>query len=481
MASFQEISQKYQDDVKKIIEILSKDTREDRNTLEYIEEFKGERTRRAKSVGKRENKTIDVYEESANGDVVKTSTKVVITSKISLPFPKKIVRARTHFMFGGEMSVSSKESGDGINIFKEIWDESLRMQNVLKKLARICMKETKAAVIFYPAPTVIDGKNALKLRAQVLDHNSGEFFPHFDDMGDMDAFIFRFKTTDIEGKVIEKAKIYTVEKLQVYVRQGGSWEIDEKGEQKNLFEKIPVVYVEQDEPEWESVAPMIDNFENRLSRLSDTNDYFSEPLLKIFGKVQKMPGKDEVGRVLEFPMYEDNVSGKQIHGDADYATWDHVPESVKLELETSWDTIFAMSSTPDLSFNNIKGVGNVSGIAMQLMFMDAFMVREEKMEIFDPALRRCVSVVLAGLKNITNIKYRNDVSLENLDVSFTGILPDDVSEFIETLVNAAGGKPIMSQETASTLNPLSKDSDQEIERIKAEAQDSRVPNEPFNF
>ncbi|MDA3918737.1 MAG: phage portal protein [Deltaproteobacteria bacterium] len=480
MASFQELQEKHGEDVKKLIEILSKDTIEDRAQGEYIEEFDGDRIRRAKSVGKRENKTVDVFAENeTTGEVKKTGTKTVITSKIALPFPKKIVRARTHFLFGGEMTVSSAESGVGINTFKQTWDESLKMQNVLKKLARTCMVETKAAVIFYPAPAQIDGKDAVKLRAQVLDTDSGDFFPHFDDMGDMDAFIFRYITKDVNDKAIEKAKIYTAEKIMVYTKQGGSWEVDEKGDQQNLFGKIPVVYVEQNEPEWENVTPMIDEFENRISRLADTNDYFSEPLLKIFGNVSKMPGKDEVGRVLEFPMYEDDQSGKKIHGDAEYATWDHVPESVKLNLETAWDTIFAMSSTPDLSFNNVKGSGNVSGVAMQLMFMDAFMAREEKMEIFDPALRRCISVVLAGVTKISNVKLAKGASLESVDVKFTGILPEDVADFIDTLVAATGGKPIMSQETASSINPLNKDSDEEIARIRSEAE--TTPNEIFNM
>lgn len=467
MASFKEILEKYGENPQKLISTLSVDTIEDRTTEEYIEEYEGERNRRSKSVGNRANKTVDIYtENSETGTVTKSGTKTVIVSKISLPFPRKIVRSRTHFLFGGEMTVSSDDSGEGIGIFKELWSESLKMQNVLKKLARTCMVETKAAIIFYPTPTVIDGKPSVKLRASVLNSESGRFYPHFDDHDDMDAFIHVYTVKDVDGKKIEKTTIYTEDKTYSYIRDGGSWQ--EVAVKDNLFGKIPVVYVEQDEPEWEAVGTMIDNFENRLSRLADTNDYFSEPLLKIFGEVKKMPDKDEVGRVLEFPMYEDDQSGKKMHGDADYATWDHVPESMKLDLETSWDAIFAMTSTPDLSFNNIKGIGNVSGVAMQLMFMDAFMAREEKMEIFDPALRRCISVVLSGMQNITNIKYKSDVSLEGITVDFTGILPNDISAFIDSLVTASGGKPIMSQETASTLNPLTKDAEEEYKRIRTE-------------
>ena len=33
-------------------------------------------------------------------------------------------------------------------------------------------------------------------------------------------------------------------------------------------------------PDWDDVANLMDKKEMRLSRLSDTNDYFSEPILK---------------------------------------------------------------------------------------------------------------------------------------------------------------------------------------------------------
>ena len=430
------------------------------------------------------NKTVDIYEEdSSTGETRKTGSKLITTAKIVLPFPKKIVRTRNHFLFGGKMTVSSGMNPENLSLFRDVWEDSLKMQNVLKQLARTCMIETKAAVIFYPQPTTVDGKKVLKLRAKVLDNDSGSFFPHFDDYGDMDAFIWLFKVKDAAGKAIDKAKIYTADTIFTYAKTGGSW-LPDNGDSaspavdKHSFGKIPVVYVEQDEPEWESVVTQIDDFENRLSRLADTNDYFAEPLLKIFGDVKKAPGKDEVGKLLQFGMV-DGPDGKPIHGDAEYATWNDSPQSIKLEMETAWDAIFSMTSTPDLSFNNIKGIGNVSGIAMQLMFMDAFVAMEEKLEIFDPALKRCLSVVTAGIGNYTDIKLKSDLETWHIDVSFDDKLPKDVRDMVETLSIASGNKPIMSQKTAASINPLVSDAENEISNLADEATGT-PPNESFN-
>jgi SPP1 family phage portal protein len=341
------------------------------------------------------------------------------------------------------------------------------------------MVETKAAVIFYPVTVLEDGKKVVKLRAQILNKSKGDFYPHFDDYGDMDAFLYLYKALTPEAKSVEKARIYTADTIFTYVKNGSSWEPDTtdpemSGVFKHSFGKIPVVYVEQKEPEWESVTPIIDNFENRFSRLADTNDYFSEPLLKIFGSVTKLPGKDEVGKVLEFAM-KDGPDGKQTHGDAEYATWDDSPESIKLDLTTSWDSIFSMTSTPDLSFNNIKGIGNVSGVAMKLMFLDAFIARGEKMEIFEPALRRCISVVISGMENYSKIAIKGDVSIDDIEVSFTDTLPSDIKELVETIYAATGGKQFLSQKTAVSISPLTNDSDEEIGLIQSEA--TEQPNE----
>jgi SPP1 family phage portal protein len=478
MPSIKEILNQHADNPQKLISSLSVDTKDDRFQEEYLEEFEGERTRRIKSVGKRLNKTYKVLKKDGTPT---GEQKTIYVAKLVFPFPKKIVRTAVHFLFGGKMIVSAKEDNQATQAFTDVWKKDLKMQGKLKSLARTCMIETKAALLFYPQP-IKDGEDpnrtkALKLRCMLLDNESGEFYPHFNDYGDMDAFLRKYQVADIEGKIIEKVKIYTQDMIHTYRSESGSWK-NEKGE-KNLFGKIPVVYVEQDLPEWEEIATMIDDFENRISRLADTNDYFAEPLLKIFGEASRAPNKEEVGKVVEFPMEKD-IEGKTTHGDAEYATWDQTPESIKLELETVWDGIFSMTSTPDLSFNNVKGVGTTSGVALRLMFMDALIKREDKGEIFYDALNRCISVVAAGIAGYTNVKFAGQLDSDEINVEFTDQLPDDLAEAIDTLMTATGNKPILSQESGASLSPFTRDSKEEIERIRNEEKQS-APNEPFNM
>ena len=473
MPSFTELLELYGEEPAKLISELAVDTKDDRDPDAYRQEYDGERTRRTKSVGNRIDKTVDVFEEK-NGEQIKTGSKTIFVSKLSFPFPKKIVSTAVHFLFGGKMILSSEDTNEAFDHFSNVWQKTLKMQSKLKKLARDCMIETKAALYFYPQPTEIDGKKALKLRCMNLNKDNGEFYPHFDNYGDMDAFLRKY-TVRVEGKDVEFAEIYTKDNSIKLKKDGGSW-IHEKMD-KNLFGIIPVVYVEQKQPEWESVASLIDNFENRSSRLADTNDYFAEPLLKIYGNVTKAPGKDEVGKMLEFEMKED-ADGKITHGDANYATWDHVPEAIKLDLDNSWMGIFSMTSTPDLTFDNIKGIGNVSGIALKLMFMDALIKREEKGEIFFDALSRAVSVVVAGITGYTSIKFKNSLNRDDIDISFTDQLPSDLKELVDTLTLATAGSPILSQESAVSKSSLTNNPKEEITRIREESK-TKLPNEQF--
>src|SRR5690606_11958975 len=136
----------------------------------------------------------------------------------------------------------------------------------------------------------------------------------------------------------------------------------------NVFGKIPAVYLSQDHPEWWEVQEMIDRVEMTLSKFADTNDYFAHPMFKAKGDLKSMPSKDETGKMVKLPIVE-TINGNLVEADIDFLTWDHAPEAIKMEIESWKDLIYGLSDTPDLSFNNVKGIGNISGIALKLMFL----------------------------------------------------------------------------------------------------------------
>jgi len=100
------------------------------------------------------------------------------------------------------------------------------------------------------------------------------------------------------------------------------------------------------------------------------------------------------------------------------------------------------------------------------------------MEIFDPALRRCISVVISGMENYSNIKMKGDVSIDDIEVSFTDILPSDIKELVETIFAATGGKQFLSQKSAVSISPFTNDSGEEIGLIQSETTEA-APNESF--
>ena len=465
-------------DFKKSVDILTTDSKQ-RSREEYRNEYNGERSRRSQSVDKREDKKVDVYSDTEtevdkNGEEVpkRIGSDTIKVAKVHTNIPKRIVRIASAFLFGGEMNISFTEDSDGAQMFKEVFADKLKMKSVFNKLARIVKIETKGAIIFYPRPAKdADGKEITEIKAKVLSLENGDFFPHFDEYGDMDAFTRAYKAVYAgDGEEHDFLWIQTAEQEFQYVDISGNWQPVEGYPQKNMAEKITVVYAEQDVPEWEDVASSMDYYENRLSRMIDTNDYFGDPILKNYGE-SSLPSKNTVGKQISYPVKIDAETGKEYHGDADYLTWQQSIDSIKLELETLRNEIYSGSSTPDLSFENMKGIGSLSGSAIELMFLEAFVKAAEGMEVFGPAVQRSVSVVIALMSNITNIEHKESLKKAKPKITFSSVLPDDLKEIVNVLVKANGDKPINSQETITARSPFTKDARKEIELMKVEAEE----------
>lgn len=125
----------------------------------------------------------------------------------------------------------------------------------------------------------------------------------------------------------------------------------------------------------------------------------------------------------------------------------------------------------------MKSIGALSGTAIELMFIEAFIKAAEGMEIFGPVVQRSVSVIRALISNVTNTKYKNDLIKANPKVTFSSILPNDLKEIVEVLTKANGDKPINSQETIVGRSPFTKDVAEEVKRLKTEADEESSRNQ----
>ena len=459
-------------DFGQVVNTLCRDCIENRDPREYYNEYHGERFRRKTSVGWREPKRLPVYSDKlkdSKGNPLRISDKVVDVARIVTNFPKKEVRTSTAFLFGGDERITATDQNEGFQEFKRVWVRKLKMQSILKTFSRKVLSESKAALVFYPAMSVgLDGIRRADLKVKVLsvpmnENTVSEFFPHFDDDDDLDSFIHRYQVV-VDGITRTGCTVWTADSIITAIDNGG-WDLKKV---VNPFRKIPVVYGDVYRPEWDDVAPIMDAREKRLSRIADTNDYFAEPILKTVD-VYDLPSKETVGKELNFTSKVDPVTNQLVHGDAEYLSWQQSIDSVAKELDETKDEQYSGTSTPDLSFNNMKGIGNLSGVARKFMTIDATIKASDNWEVFGPAVQRCVSVVTAGICNVTNIQYRSQLVNNQIDVSYGSILPDDLSETLQNLYTANGGKPINSQRTVTSNSPYTDDLDEEMRTMDEEA------------
>jgi SPP1 family phage portal protein len=394
------------------------------------------------------------------------SGKITKTAKLPIPFQKKIVETALAFTIGAKIKLVGETDNDkGLVRLKEEW-KSLKLDKHTKQLLRALMTETHVAELFYIIKAS-DKDKAIKLRTRVklLCLRDGyEIYPHFDEFGDMDAFTVCYTIVDKEGKNRDRIDIYTSD-LVINATKFDTWEILRN---ENKIGKIPVIYYQQDAPEWADVQFIIDRMEMMLSKNADANDYFGSPAIVAKGKVVNMPDKGEVGKI--FQVEAENIDGKAMYGDLSYLTWDRTPESIKMEFEILKDIVYSMTNTPDLSFNNVKGTSNLSGIAFKFMFMDASLKASTKRELLSEGLERRINLLKAILGNIVDIKSKGILESTDIQFEYSEITPDNVQELVDMLVTATGNKSIVSQATAVRLLPFVVDPEAEISELKGEAE-----------
>jgi SPP1 family phage portal protein len=403
-------------------------------------------------------------------DKVSPDGKPIKVARIPFPFQKLIVRRAAQFLCGNPIEIEAKTDDDSledkfVQVIKKTWDDN-KLDYDSKTLAKLMMSETEAAELWffekakdgYWAGTPNDKPEIeLRLRMKILANKYKDtLYPVFNPIGDMIAFA-RGYATKTGDKMIEHLDIYTDEKRYLLTQTDTGWDLKTEEE---VSKKIPAVYYQQDDVEWVDVQWMIERIEILLSKLADTNDYFAHPVLAL---------EAESTEDVEWP--EKDQSGKAVllknGAKAGYITLDNAAESIKLELLQLRSSIMDMTDTPDISFDQVKGLGSYSGIALKMIFSGAHMKASEKEEIFGKGIQRRINFLKAA-HAVINGEFEKAVPL-SIKPRFTYYTPKDTVEETNVLINAmGGGKPLISQKTAIELSSLVKDAKGELERIQEE-------------
>ncbi|PSR54170.1 hypothetical protein AHMF7605_11875 [Adhaeribacter arboris] len=399
------------------------------------------------------------------------ATENVKQWKLPVPYQKKIVELAVAFLFGKPVQLVQQSEGtdEVFGYLTDLWKD-MRQNARNRELARTLFSETEVARLFFPQtedPLTDENKSkpgVVKVRSMLLAKSLGDtLYTLFDSYGALQAFGRGYLVMEGE-KEVEHFDVYQAKNIIYCTKKDDGWEVETKA---NPIGKIPASYYKQAQTEWADVQPLIERYEYLGSRRADVNDYSADPILILKGIVQSLPGKDEVGRVVE-------LDGPG--ADASYLTPQMAVEMVKQERENLKEDIQFFTDTPDISLEKMATIGTTSGKAMELLFFQALLKAMRKHELFEEMIDREINIIKAFITTFVDTNPTIAQQAKNLKVGieFGNPLPDSFEDVLNMLNLATGGKAIMSQKTAVSQNPLVKDADTEYSQLQGEETEDKV-------
>ena len=392
-------------------------------------------------------------------------------ARIALAIQKLIVKRAVAFTFGNPVTYNANPEDEAqkallqaVNrVFYDVKEETLN-----RRIARSLYSTTEVAELWYPVETepheLYGFKKNIKFKVAVFSPMFGDrLYPYFDEARDLIAFSREFTRKDRDLITRTYFETYTKDKHYLWscegleTTTGGNWEMVEGYPKDITIGKIPVIYASQPQVEWEDVQSLIDRLEKLLSNFADTNDYHASPKIFVQGKVVGFARKGEAGAIIE---------GEQ-GATAQYLSWANAPESVKLEIDTLLRMIYTITQTPDISFDTVKGLGAISGVALQLLFMDAHLKVQDKTEIFSEYLQRRINVLKAYMGQ-ANINWKESASRLIVEPKITPYIIEDELSKINILQAANGQKQIASRKATIQRLGWAENVDDEEAAIQAE-------------
>lgn len=450
----------------KAISIIKSQTKKVEDIAKYIKEYKYfDRSQRDSQIEK-----IQIDKTLGEGKV----SKMV---KIYLNHAQNIVETLSAFIIGKPITLLPSENNDLAKLVKQIWRVN-RLDSKLLESTIIKLSQTQVAMQFYienTAPSSLLNKvlaflkmkvQAKEIKVKVLDNTKGVMTPYFDSNGNMILFMWEYKNT-IFGKEVNNIQIWDAEKYY-YLNDSNSGFKYIDNPIPHGFDRIPIVYDSQLEPQWYTVKSPIDRHEVAISKLGDSNDYSGHPILVTEGEVENMPLKSESGKHFNIPI---SVGGEDkntiIKGNVRFLEAQTAPESNKLEIEKLEDVIGYGSGVPNLSLEKLKSLGNVAEKTVKLMFLATDIKSSLKQSETKTFIERCLNIIISGVTKTTNTTLSKEGSMLFYDIQFNSILPSDISETINYTSTAVTSKT-MSKRTAIKILDLVSDVDEELLLIENE-------------
>lgn len=409
-----------------------------------------------------------VKDTTTRRDKIKANGVVDKASRIYIGLEKLLTNRMSEFTF----AIPVKRIYSGLEDKKN--QEASKALEMVYKHARTDAENLRRAKEYYASCEIctiwyaVPKKNKLygfdsnfKLKCKTYSPmNGARLYPLFDEYGDMVAMSLEYDVHFGESKTTY-FETYTAERHLKW-KQDNFQHYENILDVENPIGKIPCVYMSRTEPIYGGLSYLRNEIEYTLSRNSDTIAYNSAPILKVSGGLQGEESKGESKRVFRV----------ENGGDVAYISWAQSIEALKYHVNTLVQQFWAQSQMPDISFENMKGLGNIGFDARQTLLTDAHLKVGDEQGAWVEFFERETNIIKAFLSQMNRNGFKNldEVEVEHI---ITPFIQNDEKATIERLVTANGGKPILSQLEAIKLAGYSSDPESTLKAIE-EAQNKEL-------
>ena len=397
--------------------------------------------------------------------LLKNGTEEKVT-RFTLGWQKLATKRMTELLFGLPVTRvynthDNEDEKRAALIMEDIFKRN-RINSVNIERARYLYASCEVVTLWYSqeVPTLYAGEQSpYKLRCKNYSPMNGDtLYPLFDEYDDMVALSIEYSRSEDE-QTITYFDTYTADKHIRWRTSGGATEVDI--EENIDLQKINGIYGCRPEPIWEDKSQNVYEAEWTLSRNGNYISKNARPNWVVFSNDDIIYGNEKLGR-------EEGRNVLQYTADsrAEYVTWQQAIDSIKFHIEEIKRNFFMELQLPDMSMDNMKATP-MSGEARKMMFIDAQMKATDESGLWYEYFDREINVVRAFMKKMYP-QLATAIDALQVDVVITPYQIRDDAEKITNLVNATGGKAVMSQRTAISNLGYVEDVDAELEQIANE-------------
>lgn len=403
-----------------------------------------------------------VDDKQGRKDKIHTDGTVDKAARISLGLEKLLVKRMTEFTFSipvKRIYSTTSETQEAIaKAIEAIYKNAhINSENIKRGIAYNASCEI--FTLWYTVQrqhTLYGFPCSFKLKCRTFSPmNGSKLYPLFDETGDLIAVSYEYEQTVGKDLTIF-FETFTANAHYKWQTVGKDWEQVEEPERITIL-KIPGAYLYRPMPVFDGLQPLREDLEYTLSRNSDVVAYNSAPILKIVGNLIGDESKGETRRVYKV------TEG----GDVDYVSWAQSVGAQESHSNALLKYFWMQSQMPDISFDNMKSLGNIGYDARKMLLIDSHLKIGEESGPWLEFLQRECNVIKAFLKKL-NVRWADEVDNVGVEHVITPFIMEDEAAQIDMHMKANGGKPVESQRESIQRIGKSADVDQTMKEIQAD-------------